>query len=80
MSSTKLIRWSGLALLVAGMLWLLSIFHPPFTLDGMLAPAWGPSHYVTAVASVFLVFGLIGPVRLSSGKSRLVGTDRFHPQ
>lgn len=60
MATQKLIRWSGLALLVAGILWLLSIFHPPATLDGMLAPAWGPAHYVTAVASVFLVFGLIG--------------------
>jgi len=47
-------------LLVGGLLWLLSIFHPPDTLDGMLAPAWGPSHYITAVASVFLTFGLIG--------------------
>ncbi|HLA99581.1 MAG TPA: hypothetical protein VJL34_14115 [Anaerolineales bacterium] len=60
MGTQKLIRWSGLALLVAGMLWLLSILHPPDTLAGMLAPAWGPSHYVTAVASLFLVFGLIG--------------------
>lgn len=60
MDTQNLIRWSGLALLVAGMLWLLSILHPPDTLEGMLAPAWGPSHYVTAVASMLLVFGLIG--------------------
>lgn len=60
MGTQNLIRWSGLALLVAGVLWLAGVFDPPDTLEGMLAPAWGPVHYVLAVASVFLVFGLIG--------------------
>jgi len=76
-SSTKLIRWSGLALLVAGILWLLSIFHPPATLDGMLAPTWGPSHYVTAVASVFLVFGLIGLYAYQVAKVGWLGLIAF---
>jgi len=77
MSTANLIRWSGLALLVAGMLWLLSIFHPPDTLDGMLAPAWGPSHYVTAVASVFLVFGLIGLYAYQVAKVGWLGLIAF---
>jgi len=77
MGTQKLIRWSGLALLVAGILWLLSIFHPPDTLDGMLAPAWGPSHYVTAVASVFLVFGLIGLYAYQVAKVGWLGLIAF---
>lgn len=77
MGTQNLIRWSGLALLVAGMLWLLSIFHPPDTLDGMLAPAWGPSHYVTAVASVFLVFGLIGLYAYQVAKVGWLGLIAF---
>ena len=77
MGTHNLIRWSGLALLVAGMLWLLSIFHPPDTLDGMLAPAWGPSHYVTAVASAFLVFGLIGLYAYQVAKVGWLGLIAF---
>ncbi len=77
MGNQNLIRWSGLALLVAGMLWLLSIFHPPDTLDGMLAPAWGPSHYVTAIASVFLVFGLIGLYAYQVAKVGWLGLIAF---
>ena len=77
MGAQNLIRWSGLALLVAGILWLLSIFHPPATLDGMLAPAWGPSHYVTAVASVFLVFGLIGLYAYQVAKVGWLGLIAF---
>ena len=77
MGTQNLIRWSGLVLLVAGMLWLLSIFHPPATLDGMLAPAWGPSHYVTAVASVFLVFGLIGLYAYQVAKVGWLGLIAF---
>ena len=77
MGAQNLIRWSGLALLVAGMLWLLSIFHPPDTLDGMLVPAWGPSHYVTAVASMFLVFGLIGLYACQLAKVGWLGLIAF---
>ncbi len=77
MGTQNLIRWSGLALLVAGLLWILGIFHPPATLDGMLAPAWGPSHYVTAVASVFLVFGLIGLYAYQVAKVGWLGLIAF---
>ena len=77
MAIQKLIRWSGLVLLVAGVLWLLGILHPPGTLDGMLAPAWGPSHYVTAVASVFLVFGLIGLYAYQVAKVGWLGLIAF---
>ena len=77
MATQKIIRWSGLALLVAGVLWLLGILHPPATLDGMLAPAWGPSHYVTAAASVFLVFGLIGLYAYQVAKVGWLGLIAF---
>ena len=77
MRTQQLIRWSGLALLVAGILWVLSIFHPPDTLDGMLAPAWGPSHYVTAVASVFLVFGVVGLYAYQVAKVGWLGLIAF---
>ena len=77
MGTQHLIRWSGLALLVAGTLWLRSIFHPPATLDGPLAPAWGPSPYVAALASVFLVFGLIGLYAYQVAKVGWLGLIAF---
>ena len=60
MKTQNLIRWSGLALLAAGILDLAGVFHPPDTVEGVMSPAWAPVHYVYAVQSVLLVFGLIG--------------------
>ena len=77
MGTQKLIRWGGLVMVVAGVLWLLSVFHPPDTLDGMLSPAWGPAHYITAVASVFLVFGLIGLYAYQVEKAGWLGLIAF---
>ena len=77
MGPQNLIRWSGLALLAAGVLWLLSIFHPPDTFEGMLAPGWGLSHSITAAASVFLLYGLTGLYAYQVGKAGWLGLVGF---
>jgi len=77
MNSQTLIRWSGMALLVAGILYLAGIFHPPDTLEGVLSPAWTPVHYVISIHHVFLVFGLIGLYAYQAEKAGRLGLIAF---
>ncbi len=62
MSSTTLLRLSGLALLLAGVLLALAIpFHPSDTdPQALLRSAWVPVHTVFAIAVLLSLFGLLG--------------------
>ena len=62
MSTRKLIRWSGLASLLAGVLYFLAVLIHPAGEDAasMLLPAWVPAHALGAVAALFMLLGLVG--------------------
>ena len=77
MKTQTLIRWSGLALLLAGVLYLLSVLHPPNTLEGVLAPAWVPVHFVISIHHLLLVFGLIGLYAFQMEKAGRLGLIAF---
>ena len=77
MKTHTLIRWSGLALLVAGILYLAGIFHPPDTFEGVSSPAWMPVHYVITVHHVLLVFGLIGLYTYQAKQAGVLGLIAF---
>ena len=44
MVNKNFIRWSGLILLIAGVLYIPGIFHPPDTPEGVMYTAWIPVH------------------------------------
>lgn len=62
MSTTKLLRWSGLASIVAGVLFALAtLLHPPSEdVPAILSTAWIPAHAIGWVANLLLLLGLIG--------------------
>ena len=63
MLSTKLIRWSGLALLLAGVLIAIPILlHPDETADPMavLGSSWLIIHTIFIIGDILSLFGLVG--------------------
>ncbi len=60
MVNKNFIQWSGLVLLIAGVLYFPGIFHPPDTPEGVLYTAWIPVHVSFFIHHLLLVFGLIG--------------------
>src|SRR6185369_15583737 len=62
LSAASFIRWSGLALLVAGVLTAIVVFFHPSDADpfGLLSPLWPPVHFIFGLAFVLSLFGLIG--------------------
>jgi hypothetical protein len=62
MSTTKLIRWSGLALMLGGILLAVGPFtHPPAdTAEYALYPLWVPSHLLGGIAFLLIPLGLMG--------------------
>src|SRR5690349_13829939 len=65
MIDTKLVRWGGWSLVVAGiaqaMFWLLVIPIGGFVGEGAaLSPLWVPSQIVHMLAAIFGLFGVIG--------------------
>jgi hypothetical protein len=62
MSTAKLIRWSGLMSILAGVLYALgALLHPVGEdLDAYLSPNWVPAHQVYWVAAILMLFGLVG--------------------
>lgn len=61
MSTPKLIRWSGIALILAGVLDLSNLFHPDETDPNALAnPAWGPVHVILGIGFLVSLIGLVG--------------------
>ena len=62
MSSTQLIRWSGLALLLAGLLIALPVpFHPDNAdPEAVIRAAWVPVHSLIELGAILSLFGLVG--------------------
>ena len=77
MVSQNLIRWFGLVLLIAGILYMPGIFHPPDTPDGVLFSAWIPVHVVFFFHHLLLVFGLIGLYFFLAEKAGRLGLIAF---
>src|SRR5215211_1436791 len=62
MSSAKLIRWSGLISLSAGVLYALAAFLHPVGEDlaAVTSPKWVPAHLVYWVSVILMQLGLVG--------------------
>src|SRR5215471_14747218 len=62
MSSTSLIRWSAVALLLSGALIAVPIvFHPSYAdAQALTRPAWVPIHTALTIAAILGLFGLVG--------------------
>lgn len=78
MSSTSLIRWSGVALLLAGALIAVPIlFHPSYAdPQALMRPAWVPIHTALTISAILALFGLVGlytRLRERSGWFGLIG-------
>src|SRR5574337_1248291 len=79
MSTAKLVRWSGLSCILAGVLYALgTLIHP----DGedvaaVLRPTWIPAHALEGVSAIFLLFGLIGLYGRQVEKTGKLGLTGF---
>jgi hypothetical protein len=62
MSTAKLIRWSGLISILAGVLYALgALLHPAGEdLAAYTNPNWVPAHQVYWVSAMLMLFGLVG--------------------
>lgn len=61
MLNTAMVRWSGLALMIAGLLFgTFMFFHPANTPEGALNPIWTPVHLMWFVSYLLILFGLNG--------------------
>lgn len=61
MSPATLVRWAGLACVVAGLFWPLGqLIHPPHTPAGYQSPLWVPAHLLPYLACLLTLFGLVG--------------------
>jgi hypothetical protein len=77
MVNQNFIRWSGLVLLIAGVLYMPGIFHPPDTPEGVMDPAWIPVHAGFFIHHLLLVFGLIGLYFFMADKAGRLGLTAF---
>src|SRR5215213_11430668 len=58
---SNLVRWSGLAAMVGGVLYaLFMFFHPPNEPAGMDDALWVPVHVVWLVSILLILLGLVG--------------------
>ncbi len=79
MLSAKLIRWSGGALVVAGILMGVAlIIHPDETDPNALAsPLWGPAHFLLGGGFLISLLGLIGAHARQVEKAGVLGVVGF---
>jgi hypothetical protein len=79
MSTTKLIRLSGLATLLAGALYALgALLHPVGEdLASVTNPSWVPSHLVYWVSAMLMLFGLVGLYARQAAKAGWLGLVGF---
>ena len=61
MNTKNLIRWAGLAAMVAGICYVVvGIFHPPNILSSVTTTRWTIVHVVAIAMSIFGLFGMAG--------------------
>jgi len=77
MVNRSFIRWSGLILLIAGVLYMPGVFHPPDTPEGVMYTAWIPVHVSFFIHHLLLVFGLIGLYFFIADKAARLGLIGF---
>ena len=79
MSTTKLIRWSGLISILAGVLYALgALLHPVGEdLGAYASPKWVPAHQVYWVSAMLMLFGLVGLYARQVEKSGWLGLVGF---
>lgn len=79
MSTTKLIRWSGLALMLGGIaLAVHYLTHPPGeTAQYAFYPLWVPSHWLGGIALMLIPLGLMGLYARQWEKAGLLGLIGF---
>ncbi|MCG8417206.1 MAG: hypothetical protein MJE77_04590 [Proteobacteria bacterium] len=76
MPSKSRIQWCGLALAVTGALFFTGIWHPHDSIEGILDARWIPIHILAYIASILVLFGLIGmyaPHADKFGRAGLIG-------
>ena len=79
MSTAKLIRWSGMALMLGGIIVAVHyLTHPPGeTAQYALDPLWVPSHWLGGIAYLLIPLGLTGLYARQSEKVGLLGLIGF---
>jgi hypothetical protein len=79
MSPTSLTRWSGVALLLSGVLIAVPIvFHPSYAdAQAFLRPAWVPVHIALTIAAILGLFGLVGLYSRLRERSGWLGLTGF---
>jgi hypothetical protein len=79
MSSANLIRWSGLASLLAGVLHILGAFLHPVGEDlaAINSPNWVPAHLVLWVSGILILLGLTGLYTRQAEKTGWLGLVSF---
>lgn len=62
MSTSKLIRWSGMASILAGVLYTVgTLIHPAGEdVAAIASSTWVPAHALSAAAALFMLLGLVG--------------------
>lgn len=79
MSTTKLLRWSGLASIGAGILFAIAtLLHPPGEdVPAIITAAWVPAHAIGWVADLLLLLGLVGLYSRQAEKTGWLGLLGF---
>jgi hypothetical protein len=79
MSTAKLIRWSGLSLMLGGIIGAVGLFiHPPAdTAVYALYPLWVPAHLLSGIASLLIALGMVGLYARQLEKVGLAGLIGF---
>ncbi|MEO5806425.1 hypothetical protein [Devosia sp.] len=73
-TAPSLIRWSGLAAVIAGISYVLvGAFHPPNEFLAVSSPAWVAVHILAMAMSIFGLFGLMGLYARQAEKSGWIG-------
>jgi lysylphosphatidylglycerol synthetase-like protein (DUF2156 family) len=79
MAIRKLIRWSGMALLLGGVSAIMAaLFHPNnYALNAVLDPFWKPAHVAEGLTELLLVLGLVGLYLRQAERTGLLGLIGF---
>lgn len=79
MDTSKIIRWSGLASILAGVLYAAAAAIHPAAEDAaaILTPAWVPAHMLGAVSAICMLFGFAGLYARMAEKAGWAGFTGF---
>ena len=79
MSTAKLIRWSGLMSILAGVLYALAaLLHPAGEdVTAILSSTWVPAHALGGISAVFMLLGLVGLYARQAEKAGWLGLIGF---